>query len=459
MDLINMTARPLRDDEYSTLKRVPEALRRKVLSQRLRLDPKGSLPWADLETEGYSSFVGEGSHLGVSFLEHLRVCSQIEKKTALSVSAVLGWHRQGCRLYDVGEILPALHRQMFGGSSYAEWAARRLTGVEKTILRLHDAFTKAEEEAALTGLTSAIQTLSGIGLGTILTLRSRLEEEASFPEEGGLVISSHGDRALLPVPFDGMIKPLRQNGPHFTGNVIGASLRDGVLDVDPDEPQFKVFGDESGVLPYKVRALAVFWRPGSWEVHVEGVDSTNPQAVVYSLLWEGDAKLSAHLPGRFGGREIALTVAHMAIWEMVTLVLLGLHRKAITYYEPRPQRNKSRRGRGSRRSKPGAPKVCLLNTDLWAKEVRRPDPDLTPPRERVEKGESKGGTYTGPSYDVGVFKRRTWVNECNMSDDEEPIDIREGKRGQAQFLVWRKCNEGGYTVEGDGERVTVVKPA
>ena len=45
---MDLTARPLRDDEYSTLKRVQEALRRKVLSQRLRLDPKGSLPWAAL---------------------------------------------------------------------------------------------------------------------------------------------------------------------------------------------------------------------------------------------------------------------------------------------------------------------------------------------------------------------------------------------------------------------------
>jgi hypothetical protein len=447
-----MFVRPLADDEYSTLKRVPEAQRRKALSQRNRIDPTGSLPWAAVEAEGFGSFDSESK--GGTFQEHLRLCSSFEGKTQLPVSAVLGWQRHGCRLYDIGEILPALHRQIFGGSSYEVWASRRLTGIERAKNLLEDP-TKASS------ISDALQTIRTIGLGGILSLRSRLEEETSFPEEGGLMISSHGDRALLPVPFDGMIKPPRQNK---QPNEIAARLRNGVLDVDPDEPQFNVFGDEGGALPlYNVRALTVFWRQGSWEVCVEGVEEDGYVAVVYCLLWEDGEEglsLSAHWTGRSapnGSHEITLTVAHMAIWEMVVLVLLGLHRKAITYYEPRPQRRKSRKGqRGSRRSKPGAPKVCLLNTDLWARDVRLPDPDLTPPRER---GESMGGSYTGPSYDVGVFKRRVWVDEPNVGETEDPIDIREGTRGQVQFQVWRTCNKKGYTVKGAAPRVTRIVPS
>lgn len=118
--------------------------------------------------------------------------------------------------------------------------------------------------------------------------------------------------------------------------------------------------------------------------------------------------------------------------------------QVIEYYRPTRRKNRRRRG-ATAKYHPERQRVIRVDLSRAVGIERRPERTLSdPPRPRGR--DLNPGSYNGPTYHVGPFKRRTWVLTENTLAAEEWLDLRKSKSGRMLALVERSCNASGYTV-------------
>ena len=118
--------------------------------------------------------------------------------------------------------------------------------------------------------------------------------------------------------------------------------------------------------------------------------------------------------------------------------------KVIEYYRPNKRKKRRRRG-ATAKYHPERQRVIRVDLSRAVGIERRPERTLSdPPQPRAR--DLNPGSYNGPTYHVGPFRRRTWVLTENTRPGEEWLDLKESKSGRMLALVERACNADGYTV-------------